>query len=425
MRDIAVTLLFMVIIYYSLRKPFIGVSAWAWITFAYPAGWAWGFSNNFRMNLTVVILTFVSYLFVKNKAKLQLDGITVLILFLWVIALFSSLSSESLLNEIVWAKFEEFSKVLLFYFAITVVAYKKIHIDTLIWAIILSISSYAGMEGIKFIASLGGHRISGIEGYLLADRNDLAVAINMSLPLIIYLIGEVKHQWLRIGLIALLVLNIVAVIGTFSRAGFVGLFVISLYFFIRSNRKLLWSAIVATSLAVAVPFIPTEWTQRMDTVATVQQDNSFIGRLWAWKISVKIANDNVFGNGFFASQDPIAWRIYKGAIDEFGGIKTPSVPDSVKPKAAHSIYFQVLGDLGYLGLALYLMILLGVFMRLNRVAKRAKQKGIEWCGNLSMLLTVSLVGYGVTGASVSLAYFDLIFAFIGISYVLKHRVLNG
>lgn len=426
MRDIAVLILFVFLVFFALRRPFIGVCAWIWVAMAFPAGWAWGFSSSLRINFTVAILTFVGYIFYKNKAKLRLDGISVLIAIFWLIALISTFTTQSLLKEFVWSKFFDVSKILLLYIAVILIIEKKLHIDTLIWAIVLSISAYAGMEAVKFILSGGGHRVAGHAGHVLGDRNDLVVAINMGLPLLIYLIGQTKHKLLKQGLIGLFILNLVAIIGSYSRGGFIGLTILTLYFFLKSNRKFIWSMLFVITVPIAVQFAPSEWTSRMNTIESASSDDrSFIGRLWAWKISTKIANDNFFGNGFYATQDPLAWETYKHQIDNFGPIKTPPVEDRIKPKAAHSIYFQTLGDLGYLGLIVVLLILSSFFFRLRKIAKLAREQGIEWAEKLATLMSVSIVAYGITGASVSLIYFDLLFVLFGISYVLLNRVVDS
>jgi TRAP-type C4-dicarboxylate transport system permease small subunit len=83
----------------------------------------------------------------------------------------------------------------------------------------------------------------------------------------------------------------------------------------------------------------------------------------------------------------------------------------------------VLGDLGYFGLLLYLLIILTLFFKLNSLSRQARKHGIEWIQKLSSMMMISLVGYGITGANVSLAYFDLYFSMIGIAFVLKNRLL--
>ncbi len=423
MRDLAVVILFVFLIFATLRKPYIGVSAWVWIALAYPAGWAWGFSTSLRINFTIALLTIISYVFYKGKPKVNFDGSTVLIILFWGIAFISTVTTESLLNDTVWQKFSELSKTIILYFVAILVLAKKVHLDTLIWSIVLAVCSFAAMEATKYVISGGGHDIAGLYGHILGDRNDLAVAINMCIPLIVYLISETKHKYLKLGLIALLVLNVVSVVGTSSRGGFVGLIIIGVYFFIKSKKKFLLSVIVAISLPIFMTSVPSQWSERMETVSSATSDDSFVGRLWAWKISAKIANNNIFGNGFYATQDPLAWRLYRDEIDDFGFIYTKPVPASKPPKAAHSIYFQVLGDLGYIGLTIFVLLLASMYLRLQRLRKLAKLRSMDWCYNLCSMLSVSVIAYGITGANVSMAYFDLFFVLVACSLVIEKIIL--
>jgi probable O-glycosylation ligase (exosortase A-associated) len=279
------------------------------------------------------------------------------------------------------------------------------------------------MEATKFIVSGGGHRIAGFYGHVLGDRNDLSVAINMCIPLIVYLLGQTKHKPIKFGLVILLILNIVAVVGTYSRGGFVGLIIVGGYFFLKSKRKFLWTIMIAILIPILSSNAPTEWTDRMDTVREASTDSSFVGRLWAWKISVKIANDNFFGNGFYATQDPYAWKYYGQNIDDFGFIYTPPMPEDQIVKAAHSIYFQVLGDLGYLGLLLLIMMVMSLLLKANKLRKLALKKNISWCANLCAMLSISSIGFALTGANVSLAYFDLFFTLLALLCVIEKKII--
>lgn len=422
MRDLAVLFLFIFLIIYTIRRPYIGVCAWIWIALAYPAGWAWGFSTSLRLNFTIAILTVLSYLMYKKKPKVKFDVLSFLIVVLWFIALISSLASNSLLSDFIWNKFSEFSKIIALYFAVILILRKKLHIDTLLWSIVLSVSSFAGMEAGKYLLSGGGHAINGYAGHILGDRNDLAVAINMCLPIIVYLNGQTKHQMLKYGLTFLLVLNVIAIVGTGSRGGFVGLVMISLFFFWKSNRKFLMVISLAIVIPIGYQLAPSDWSDRMSTVKEANTDSSFIGRLWAWKISVKIANDNFWGNGFYATQDPIAWHKYKTGTENFMLISTPTVPDDLQVKAAHSIYFQVIGDFGYIGFSIFLLMLLLLLVKIYRIRSLAKARSIPWCEHLTTMLIVSFVGYLVTGANVSMAYFDLLYVFMGMTIVMKRAI---
>lgn len=104
-------------------------------------------------------------------------------------------------------------------------------------------------------------------------------------------------------------------------------------------------------------------------------------------------------------------------------IITPPIAPYVTPKAAHNIYFQVLGSAGFVGLCVFLSMMLAGFLTCLGNAKRAKQHGAKWCQDLSNAISLAFVGYGVTGLNVSLAYFELVYAFLALIAVIKAQEL--
>ena len=418
MRDLLLVGFLFVAIYFCFKRPFIGIAAWTFIALLAPANWAFGFSNDFRLNLTIVLVTTLSYLFVQKDKKLAFNGLSFWVLLFAIWTLISSFDAVD--KPYAMGYWNQFIKVLMLYFFITLVLTKKLHIDTLIWAIVLAVCSYAAMEAVKVVLSGGGHQVSGRSG-ALRDRNDFAVAVNMCLPLILYLIYVSKHHYLKLGLWGLFLGNIVAIVGTGSRGGFIGLVILALAFWWKSKQKVVWLLLAVLVLPTAYQFTPEHWRERQSTIQTAAtEDGSFIGRLWAWKISVMIARDNpLTGGGFKAVTEPVLWYSYAPYTPYFGPIETPPIPQSVRPKAAHNIYLQVLGDHGYVGLFIFGMTLLGMLLINARNGRLAQKHNQLWCAKLCHAITLSLVGYGVTGNNVSLAYFDLLYAIAGIISVIS------
>ena len=131
----------------------------------------------------------------------------------------------------------------------------------------------------------------------------------------------------------------------------------------------------------------------MNTIETFQSDNSAMGRIEAWKMTISLANRQFFGGGF---------EIYRPDIYAI------FAPDSPHQQGAHSIYFSVLGEHGYLGLIMFLGIWALAFRMANQIRRQAmKQKETLWLHSLASMCQVALVGYLVGGAFLSLAYFDL------------------
>ena len=422
MRDLLLVGFLFVAIYYAFKRPYLGVAAWVWIALTAPANWAFGFSQDFRLNLTIVLVTALAYVFVQKQKSFKLGGIGMLVILFCFWTFITTLFNNNSTPSYVWYIFTEFLKVAALFFFLVLIIRKRLHIDTIIWALILSVSSYAGMEAVKFILSGGGHKVVGRAGIMI-DRNDLAVAINMCIPFIVYLIQSSKHRLIRHGLWLLLGLNVIAIIGTGSRGGFIGLAILALAFWWRSKHKLIWLLLAALVLPVAYQYTPEQWRERQSTIQTAAtEDGSFIGRLWAWKISSMIARDDpLTGGGFRAVTDPILWHSYAPYTPVFGPIDTPEIPADKAPKAAHNVYFQVLGDHGVVGFIIFMLLLLSTFLASNQSLKLMRKHKNDWGIQLCSALYLSLIGYAVTGANVSLAYFDLAYTLYGLIAVVSLR----
>ncbi|MEQ8264476.1 putative O-glycosylation ligase, exosortase A system-associated [Pseudohaliea sp.] len=419
MRDLLIVGFLLYACFFALRRPYLGVAGWIWIALAAPTEWVFGFSQNFRPNLTIVLVTAVAFLFSRGGPGVRFNGLFGLVLFFCGWTLLSTIGHESFDGLWVWDAWVRFVKIVLLFIFVVLTVRTRLQVDTVVWAIVLAVSSYAAMEGVKFLLSGGGHRIQGMAG-IIEDRNHLAVAINMCLPLVVYLIGVTHHRALRFGLWLLVVLNIVAVVGTYSRGGFIGLAILGFAVWLASRHKLVIALAAMLLLPVAYQFAPEDWKSRQSTIASAAaEDSSFIGRLWAWKISVMIANENpIIGGGFGAVTDPVLWARHAPATPSFGPIETPPIPQGLSPKAAHNIFLQVLGDHGWVGLFLFLSVLgLCFFVNLRNV-RAARAAEVVWFRQLASAINLALVGYGITGANVSLAYFDLLYTLIGLVVVM-------
>jgi hypothetical protein len=76
--------------------------------------------------------------------------------------------------------------------------------------------------------------------------------------------------------------------------------------------------------------------------------------------------------------------------------------------SAHSIYFQMLGEHGFVGLALFLLLWLLVWRDASWIDRPARRReGMQWASDLARMMQVSLVGYAAGGAFLNLAYYDV------------------
>jgi O-antigen ligase len=84
----------------------------------------------------------------------------------------------------------------------------------------------------------------------------------------------------------------------------------------------------------------------------------------------------------------------------------------------HSIYFEVLGEHGWVGLILFLSILGFTWLKCGAIVRRAKGKAeLSWARDLAAMIQVTLVAYMSAGAFLGLAYFDYVYHLVAIVVV--------
>jgi probable O-glycosylation ligase (exosortase A-associated) len=159
--------------------------------------------------------------------------------------------------------------------------------------------------------------------------------------------------------------------------------------------------------------MPQTWFDRMNTIRTYEQDSSATGRLNSWRFAFNLASDRPLLGGGFETFRADVFAIY--------------APEPERVADAHSIYFEVLGEHGFVGLGLFVFMGVSLWRGCSRTIKRTQDDPeLEDLEHLMRMVQVSLIAYAVSGAFLGLAYFDLIYnmvAFVVIARILvdKHH----
>lgn len=423
MRDFALLAGILAMIPFAFGRPHIGALLWCWTAFLVPNSYMYGFARPIHFNFIVVILTLIFWVLSKEPVRVPWNRTTVLLL---MFAVFGTMSAVFAIGpeDLEWVEWNKFYKLI--FFAVVVVALfnTRSRIYALLFAIFLSVGFHGIVEGLKFILSGGGHHIWGPGDSILGDNNHFALAILCLLPLAFYLFRQTTHPWVKLALLGSTTILFFTVVGTFSRGGLIGLGAITAWAFLRSPRKLRFMAIAVPVALMLFSFAPDRWFSRMDTIATADQDESFMGRVIAWKQSTLIALDNpILGGGFHAVQDFTTWTTYRlTRFRDLDFIATAD-PDPNHPHAAHSIYFQVLGDLGFVGLILFAAIGITAWKNTSFIVRQTKSRpDLAWAGHLAQNSQYSLIAYFVSGAALSMAYFEMIYVLFAILASLRSIV---
>lgn len=425
MRDLAFALMLLAVLPLALGRPFNAYLLWGWTGMLAPTAYFYGFMVGVRVNLIWALITLVLLALgrVQWRNFQQNTLVWLYVLFAIHATLAYLFAYQSNPNNNVY--YEMFLKGLLFAVVMPFFVRERVHFHAMFIIIALGLGVHGVLGGLKTIATAGGHQMQGPEGTMLGDRNHLSVALVLVLPLLLYLQAHTVNRFFRWGFLAAFCVLVVAVLGGGSRGGFIALSVVGTWLVLTARRKGLAVVLVAAAVVGFLAFAPENITNRMSTIQEMEGDDSFMGRVYAWRASSAIALVNpVFGGGFHAVQVQSIWDEFKEASGLLGFLNLPA--PTFKAKAAHSIYFEVIGDLGFVGFGIF-MIILFRGLRTRWVIKSAAERlGVEyrWARDMADMLMLAILAYMIGGAAVSLAYYEVIYMVVMLMELLRMYVMR-
>jgi O-antigen ligase len=168
--------------------------------------------------------------------------------------------------------------------------------------------------------------------------------------------------------------------------------------------------------ALAVPFLPASFTERMATIDSYQADASASTRIQVWKWTLGYVHDHPFGGGFDAyRQNQIRYDTVE-VVDHGAQATVDKTLQVDSARAYHSSYFEMLGEQGWPGLALWLAINLGGLVRmevLRRRYRRSADPDEAWIAPLASALQVAHLIYLLGGAFVGIAFQPFVYQLVG------------
>lgn len=392
MRDILVTLIIFGSLPYILKRPYVGVLMWVWVSLMNPHAMGWGFASTFPFAAIIAGTTILSLLVTKDPKAMPWTPVTIVLLAfsLWmtVTTIFSIFPENSFVQ---WNKV---MKIMLMTLVALMLVKTREQIIRFIWVVVLSLGFYGVKGGIFTILTGGEFRVWGPPGSFIQGNNELALALIAIIPLMHYLQSVVDKKWKHHALTASMVICALAALGSHSRGALLAIASMGVFLWLKSSRKGRLGVLLLMTTPVLLFFMPEKWSERMDTIQRYDQDESALGRFNAWWMAWNLAKDNPIVGGGFAIYEQLTFSLY--------------APDPTQVRAAHSMYFQALGEHGFVGLFLFLLLAILTWRSASWIVRNtARMEDYKWAGHLAAMIQVSLVGYSVGAAFLSLLYFDL------------------
>ncbi len=390
LRDLLLTVLLVGGLPIALRRPFVGALIFAFIGLANPHRYTWGFAYSMPWAFMYAAAT-VAGLFATQE-RLIGDSIRrywpVLLYLAWmgITTIFAIEPASARIRLVEVAKVQLMCLVTL----MLLTDWKRIRL--LVWVTVASVGFYGLKGGIFTLASGGQFLVWGPPDSAIQDNNHLAVGLVMTLPMLYWLYRDASRRWLKNLVLLIALMSAVSIFGSHSRSAFLGILAMSSFLVLKSDRKIAIGVAALTLASIAVFFMPQQYWDRMASIEHYEQDASAMGRINVWKTAVNIANDRLTGAGF-----------------EYYGIRAfqQYAPNPNDIHASHSIYFQALGEHGWIGLAMFLTIWIYVWWRCRRtilLGKGTPETDAQVL--LARMIQVSLVGFAVGGAFVNIGNWD-------------------
>jgi probable O-glycosylation ligase (exosortase A-associated) len=242
-----------------------------------------------------------------------------------------------------------------------------------------------------------------IGGTFLGDGNDFAWSACIAIPMAFLLAHRARTAPVRLAWLAVVGLLVIAIVGTQSRGGSLGLVGVAAWAVINSRRRLVGMLALAALIGAVLVFAPQAYFKRMETLSAFQTEGSAQARLMTWGSAVRMAMDHPLvgvGAGHFSVKYGVEYRP--------PGVGRRDIPW----QNAHSIYFVTLGEFGFSGIIFLVSVIALGFQRMSRAIKVLGGRGMTSASELrdiALAAQCSLIGFAVAGAFLSGIYYPHLF----------------
>jgi probable O-glycosylation ligase (exosortase A-associated) len=404
-----------------LFNPYFGVLMWYWVTYFNPHRFAWGVAYDFPVAAVIAGPTLVGTFFAKKSIGSLAVRETIMLLVLWAWFAFTYIYAQGVplfAGNMLDADYEigHISKILLF----TIVMILLVNTKERLRGVVVVTAGSLGLLAVKGtifgLRTSGESRVWGPPDSFLSDNNAFGLALNMCLPLLFYLATQEKRRWVRIAIWLTFACTILVILLTYSRGALLGLGAILTALMLKSRHKVVGSVLMAAVAFFVLTFAPDAWMDRMGRLFSGDLDASAQQRLVSWGTTWNFVHDYPLTGGSFDALPN---------VQVFQRYQPRPLPLGFLSSGPHSIYFQLLADQGFPGLAIFLVMIGSCYWSLWRVRVMARSiPTAQYLVPYTQMVEISILGFMVSGAFLGFVYLDVIYQMIGLVVVLKVLLRN-
>jgi len=436
-RDLAFIGFLAAIFALGFRRPFIFVLAYIYIDIVSPQRMSYFLLNAFPISAMAVAFAVLAWAAMDDKKDVRFAPRQGLMLALLIWCFFTTTRADFPIDA--WAKWDWVWKALAFAIFLPLTLRTRLRIEAVLLFMLLSVATIILAGGIK--TSLGGGGYGQLK--LIVDNNSglfegsiiSAVAISI-IPLILWFMkfGTIFPPDWRVKLFGagFIFACLLMPIGTQARTGLVCAALLAVLMLRDVKRRMVYIGAAAAAGLLAIPFLPTAFTARMETIGSYRADASASTRVEVWKWTWAYVQDNPLGGGFEAYRQN---RIKYDKVEVIGEGTNQTVvrtPEIDKARAYHSAFFEMLGEQGWPGFILWALIHIGGIFRMEVLRRRYRKAGEDqaWIAPLATALQhahiIYLFGSTFVGIALNPFCYMLVGAQIGLdTYLGRKRAEAG
>lgn len=425
MLDLLLLFIFLLFFIIGLKRPYIAFMGYTWVDTIRPWQLSHGFLRGWSLSMLMTVVCLLSLLINIRKLRWYRSNIIValmLLFFIWITVSTFYLGPLFPMDAVKRWGFNY--KVLLISILVPLAINKCRHLEALILVWLFTISFFILSIGPKAIMGGAGYGrdllIGGGNSYLAESSTLASIAVGI-IPILLFIRGHSIlfrgiwfSQYLWIGMI---INSVFTAIGSFARTGIVGFLVYVLLTVWKTKHKVLISLLILVLAFGLYQVVPDSYKARMDTIKSPTEESSAQGRILVWRWTLDFIKRYPLGGGFES------YQANRGKWGNYAGGDAGYLIDDRKAKAHHSIYFNLLGDLGYPGLIIYLLILFFVFNKLRFIrvmSESLHSSNASWMHFLAKASSTTLIILHVCGAFINVAFYPFfIYFFITVTLSLE------
>ena len=418
LREIYLTLVYLSFFAIGVTAPFVFSLGYVWVDIFYPQALSTTLASvPIAMLMGCAAILFYCAADRKNPA---FSAHTVLVVLMAIWISLTMLWAEA--PELAAAKYSWASKTVLFSAFLPFVFRSRVQIEAFLCVFTISLVSFMLPVAVKSLVSGSSYgQTIGLSdaNFGLGESSTLATICAAIIPIMLWLRQHSlllpKGKLRSAALLGLSLLSVFGGMGTFARTGIISFGVLAVDMLMRTKRKVLFLSVIGVVGACAYYTASSGWDKRMETIETYQQESSAYTRILVWEWTLGYVATHPFGGGF---NDFVISRV-----------EYPPTADRPEPlievgHAFHSSYFEVLGEHGIPGIALFLGLVALCIVWLRNVRRSTKKlPHMLWAYDLAGALRASLLVTMAGSAFVGIAFQPPFWYFFAIIAALRHHVL--